>query len=76
MEKRKMARPYLEIMEDVKKAPYGKPCRRLHKELKEYKDGLPMFMRYPNAPIIMSIIAGIVTFIAAIFPIIALLVKL
>lgn len=53
-------RPYSEIMDDVQKTPYGKGCRKLHKELKEgYKDGLPLFMRYPNVPTIISLIAVI-----------------
>lgn len=55
MEPQKDRRKYSEIMEDVKKAPYGKERRKLHKELKrDYNDGLPLFMRYPNLPIYVS----------------------
>ena len=55
MEPQKDRRKYSEIMEDVKKAPYGKERRKLHKELKQdYNDGLHLFMRYPNLPIYVS----------------------
>ncbi len=50
-------RSYKEIMDDVQKANYGKEMRALHKELKQHEDrygGLPMFMRYPNLPYIVS----------------------
>ena len=50
-------RSYKEIMDDVQKANYGKEMRVLHKELKQQEDrygGLPMFMRYPNLPYIVS----------------------
>ena len=50
-------RSYKEVMDDVQKANYGKEMRALHKELKQHEDrygGLPMFMRYPNLPYIVS----------------------
>lgn len=48
-------RTYEEIMRDVSEATPGKECRKLHKELKEnYRDGLPLFMRYPDLPQIVS----------------------
>ena len=51
-------RTYSEIMDDVQKASYGKERRILHKELKEsYGEGLPLFMRYPDLPMIVSIIS-------------------
>lgn len=51
-------RTYSEIMKDVQKASYGKERRILHKELKEsYGEGLPLFMRYPDLPMIVSIIS-------------------
>ena len=51
-------RTYSEIMDDVQKASYGKERRILHKELKEsYVEGLPLFMRYPDLPMIVSIIS-------------------
>lgn len=55
-------RTYEEIMRDVSEATPGKECRKLHKELKEnYRDGLPLFMRYPNLPQIVSAAALIVS---------------
>lgn len=60
-------RPYEDIMRDVSEATPGKKCRKLHKELKEnYKDGLPLFMRYPDLPQIVSVVALIVTIFALI----------
>lgn len=35
----------------------GKEARMLHRELKKHHSGLPMFMRYPNLPLWISIIA-------------------
>lgn len=54
----KPERTVSEIMADVQKADYGKECRKLHKELKRVTGGgLPLFMRYPNLPSIVSIVA-------------------
>lgn len=71
-------RTYAELMEEFKTAVPGEQCRRLHKELKKVDGcGLPLFMRYPNFPIIISIVAGVFAVIAVIvLPIIALLVTL
>lgn len=33
----------------------GKEARMLHRELKKHHSGLPMFMRYPNLPLWISI---------------------
>lgn len=33
----------------------GKEARMLHRELKKHNSGLPMFMRYPNLPLWISI---------------------
>lgn len=42
-------RSYLEIMREYRTAEPGEQCRKLHRELKAMKrDGLPMFMRYPE----------------------------
>ena len=35
----------------------GKEARMLHRELKKHHSGLPMFMRYPNLPLWIAIIA-------------------
>lgn len=61
-------RPYAEIMKELESTPYGKSCRKIHKELKKYYGGgLPMYMRYPFLPewisgaaLVMSIVALIV----------------
>lgn len=50
-------RPLSEIMEDFSNANYGKECRELHKELKRYYNKrLPLFMRYPNFPLYVSVV--------------------
>lgn len=44
----------------------GEEARMLHRELKKHRSGLPMFMRYPNLPLWISIatmllvIAGVI----------------
>lgn len=49
-------RPLLEIMEDFSKATYGKECRKIHRELRKYyNSGLPLFARYPNLPLYISV---------------------
>lgn len=56
-------RTYKEIMDDVQQASSGKEMRELHKELRQHKNhygGLPMFMRYPNLPYIVSAISMII----------------
>lgn len=40
-------RTYEEICEDLRTAIPGKECRKLHKELKAYGDGLRFTDRYP-----------------------------
>ena len=63
-----MKRTYSEIMDDVQKAKYGKECRKLHKELKEYyHDGLPLFMRYPFLPTVLSAISIAISVFTLIF---------
>lgn len=42
-----MKRTYEEICEDLKTAIPGKNARKLHKELKEYGEGLRFCDRYP-----------------------------
>lgn len=78
-EKTKM-KSYEELMEELKYALPGEDCRRLHKELKRHfngKGGLPLFMRYPNFPIIISVIAGVFAVIATvILPVVVLFAKL
>lgn len=61
-----MRRTYREIMRDLPNATHGKECRKLHKELKQYGDALPIFMRYPYLPTIISIIALVVAAIASV----------
>jgi hypothetical protein len=56
-----MKRPYKEIMKDVEMISSAKEVRKLHKELKrDNKSGLPLFMRYPDMPIYISVLALII----------------
>lgn len=48
---------YRQLLEESNKRLSGKDARRLHRELKKHNSGLPMFMRYPNLPLWISIIA-------------------
>lgn len=63
MKRKKEIRPYKEIMADVKTAKPGKECRKLNKELRAYKDRLPLFMRYPNIDVIIWVVAIIILLI-------------
>lgn len=67
-------RTYVEIFEDIERAKYGKECRILHKELKKAGYGsLPMYMRYPNLPDIISCIALVVAIVMSAISILRLL---
>ena len=50
-----------ELYERLATAQPGKEARELHKELKKFGDGVPFFYRYPNFPLIISIIALLVS---------------
>lgn len=47
---------YRELMDECQRLNLsGKEARKIHRELKKYHNGLPMFMRYPNLPLWISI---------------------
>lgn len=49
---------YMELaIESNRKDLSGKEARMLHRELKKYNSGLPMFRRYPNLPLWISIVS-------------------
>lgn len=48
---------YRELLEETDRVQYGKQARMLHRELKKNHSGLPMFKRYPNFPLWISIAA-------------------
>ena len=52
-----MKKGYKEIMEGMRTAKRGKEMRKIHRELKAYGSGIPMYDRYPNLPLIVSIIS-------------------
>lgn len=48
------------LMTNTLRVKKGKPSRILHKELKKHfgrKSGMPLAMRYPNLPIVISIVS-------------------
>ena len=47
---------YRELLEETGRVQYGKQARLLHRELKKHHSGLPMFMRFPNLPLWLSIV--------------------
>lgn len=64
-EEKKYKRPYREIMEELRITSKAKDFRRLHKELKrDYKDSVPIEYRYPNLPIIISVIALVASIVS------------
>ena len=56
MENRYESMTYPELLHESDKCLRGKEARQLHRALKKYGSGLPMFIRYPNLPIWFSII--------------------
>lgn len=61
-------RTYKEVMEDFQKAQTPKEYRTIHKEMKrDYKESVPIWYRYPNAPIYVSVFALIMVVIIKLF---------
>lgn len=54
-------RPIQEIYKDLANCKPGKEARKLHKELKQYGDGLLFLDRYPMLPMIISTAALILS---------------
>lgn len=63
---KKNQRTYEEIIKDVYTATNPKICRKLHKELRAYGDGLPFMSRYPNFALYGSIANLAIAFLALI----------
>lgn len=64
MERRKME----EIYNDLSTCRRGKEARKLHKELKQYEDGLPFMDRYPNFPLMFSLISLLLVLLQLFLP--------
>lgn len=70
-ERQKEPRPITEIWKDIPKIKSGKEARKIHKELKQYGDGLFFLDRYPYFPLwisIISLVVSVVAFIVRIMP--------
>lgn len=59
-------RTYEEICNDLRTAIPGEECRKLHKELKEYGDGLRFTDRYPYFWTCVSLGLSVVSLVLAI----------
>ena len=59
MEKHDSDRFELLVQESMKKTLSPKEARCLHRELKKYGCGLPVFVRFPNLPLWLSAIAAV-----------------
>ncbi len=46
---------YEEMLCAIPTISYGKEARKLHRALRKYGDGLPLYGRYPNFPLYFSI---------------------
>lgn len=46
---------YEEMLRAIPTVSYGKEARKLHRALRKYGDGLPLYGRYPNFPLYFSI---------------------
>ena len=58
---------YEEMLRVIPTVPYGKEARDLHRALRKYGDGLPLYGRYPNFPLYFSVFSLVVSLIALVF---------
>lgn len=50
-------RHYFELCEKIGKLEYGsREAHDIHRQLKEYGSGIPIYMRYPNLPTYISVV--------------------
>lgn len=57
---------YRKLLIRLRTATPGKECRKLHKELKKYGDGLLFTDRYPNCSLYVSLAAFIISIVVVI----------
>lgn len=68
--KPRRGRDFEELLERLKNCDCRKEARAIHKELRKYGDGLPLYSRYPDLPIWGSGIAVVVSLAVLIIKII------
>lgn len=61
-----------ELYERLHKAEPGKEAREIHKELKKFGDGIPLFYRYPLVSYVPSLVMSIAALIISIISIVRL----
>lgn len=68
-------REYEESLERMRKIATPEEARAFHKEMWKYKDGprLPLFMRYPDFPMQISIVALVVAILELIYAVATIL---
>ena len=74
--KKEMTRQeYMESLERMGEITTPEEARAFHKEMRKYKDGprLPLFMRYPDFPMQISIVALVVAILELIYAVASIL---
>ena len=74
--KKEMTRQeYMESLERMVEITTPEEARAFHKEMRKYKDGprLPLFMRYPDFPMQISIVALVVAILELIYAVATIL---
>lgn len=74
--KKEMTRQeYMESLERMRKITTPEEARAFHKEMRKYKDGprLPLFMRYPDFPMQISIVALVAAILELIYAVATIL---
>lgn len=74
--KKEMTRQeYMDSLERMRKITTPEEARVFHKEMRKYKDGprLPLFMRYPDFPMQISIVALVAAILELIYAVATIL---
>ena len=58
---------YEELLCMIPTVSCGKEARKLHRSLRKYGDGLPLYGRYPNLPLYLSIFSLVSSLIVLVF---------
>ena len=67
MEKDMDKERYFELCRKIESTAWGKDSRKLHKQLKEYNDGLPFVRRYPYVVLVLNCILPVLSLLFAIY---------
>ena len=69
MEKNEVEIPesYEDLCKKIESTAWGKDSRILHKQLKEYNEGLPFVRRYPYVVLALNCLLPIISLLVALF---------